>query len=38
MGHESVEVIYMYAHLFPSVQIDMVNDLDKVKEVMDDVS
>lgn len=28
LGHESIEVTYRYAHLFPSVQTEMANKLD----------
>lgn len=28
MGHESIDITYRYAHMFPSVQEDMVNKLD----------
>lgn len=28
MGHESIDITYRYAHMFPSVQKDMVNKLD----------
>lgn len=31
MGHEAVDITYRYAHLFPSVQIDMARALDKEK-------
>lgn len=29
MGHEAVEITYMYAHLFPSVQDKMADEMDK---------
>lgn len=32
VGHESVDITYRYAHLFPSKQIEMVNTLDKIWE------
>ena len=28
LGHESIEVTYRYAHLFPSKQTEMANKLD----------
>ncbi len=28
MGHESIDITYRYAHLFPSVQLDMAEQLD----------
>ena len=31
VGHESVEITYRYAHLFPSVQIDMASKLDMAR-------
>lgn len=33
VGHESVDITYRYAHLFPSVQTQMAKSLDKLKEV-----
>lgn len=30
LGHESIEVTYRYAHLFPSVQTEMANKLDSL--------
>ncbi len=37
LGHESIEVTYRYAHMFPSKQIEMVNKLSiKRKEVQDE--
>ena len=38
LGHESIEITYMYAHLFPSVQSEMANDLNNEKELMYHVS
>ena len=32
LGHESVHITYRYAHLFPTVQNRMANDLDKLKK------
>ena len=29
LGHESIEITYRYAHLFPSKQVDMANKLDE---------
>lgn len=34
MGHESIDITYRYAHLFPSVQKDMASQLNVLKEVM----
>lgn len=31
LGHESVEITYRYAHLFPTVQADMAGHLDDLK-------
>ena len=28
VGHESIDITYRYAHLFPSKQVDMANRLD----------
>ena len=33
MGHESIDITYRYAHLFPSVQEDMANKLNALMEV-----
>ena len=33
MGHESIDITYRYAHLFPTVQVDMAKDLNKQMEV-----
>ena len=33
MGHESIDITYRYAHLFPTVQKDMASDLNKQMEV-----
>lgn len=30
MGHESIDITYRYAHLFPSVQAKMANQLDQI--------
>lgn len=30
VGHESAEITYQYAHLFPSVQSEMANDLNNI--------
>ena len=32
MGHESIHITYRYAHLFPSVQKDMANELNSLME------
>lgn len=37
MGHESIDITYRYAHLFPSVQADMASKLNTLMEVKDDV-
>ena len=29
VGHESVDITFRYAHMFPSVQKDMANKLDE---------
>jgi len=36
VGHESVEITYKYAHLFPSVQTKMASELDKLKGETDE--
>lgn len=36
VGHEAEEITYKYAHLFPSVQHDMVNALDGERRIFDD--
>ncbi|MEE1225282.1 MAG: site-specific integrase, partial [Clostridia bacterium] len=28
VGHESIDITYRYAHLFPSKQVDMANKLE----------
>ncbi|WP_456297722.1 tyrosine-type recombinase/integrase [Hugonella massiliensis] len=33
MGHESADITFRYAHLFPSAQIDMADQLDKARRV-----
>ena len=33
MGHESIDITYRYAHLFPSVQEDMANKLNALMGV-----
>lgn len=35
MGHESIEITYRYAHLFPSKQIDMAEKLDSERSEWD---
>ena len=37
MGHESIDITYRYAHLFPSVQEDMASKLNALMEVIADV-
>ena len=32
MGHESIDITYRYAHLFPSVQTEMANKLNGMRE------
>ena len=32
VGHESVDITYRYAHLFPNRQTEMANQLDQLKE------
>lgn len=32
LGHESIDITYRYAHLFPSVQTDMANTLNSLEE------
>ena len=32
MGHESIDITYRYAHLFPTVQSDMANKLNNLME------
>lgn len=32
MGHESIDITYRYAHLFPSVQMDMADRLNDLQE------
>lgn len=32
VGHESIEITYRYAHLFPSKQTEMANMLDNIKK------
>ena len=38
VGHESIDITYRYAHLFPSVQTQMALQLDKQREGKHDVS
>lgn len=38
VGHESVEITYQYAHLFPTVQRDMADQLNEEREGLLDVS
>lgn len=37
VGHKSIDITYRYAHLFPSVQTDMANKLNSLKEDNPDV-
>ena len=32
VGHESVEITYRYAHLFPTIQIEMAENLNQERE------
>ena len=32
VGHESVEITYRYAHLFPTIQKDMADSLNEERE------
>ena len=32
VGHESVDITYRYAHLFPNRQTEMANQLDQLKD------
>jgi len=32
MGHESIDITYRYAHLFPSVQSQMADQLDQIRK------
>lgn len=36
VGHEAEEITYKYAHLFPSVQTEMVNALETERRIFDD--
>ena len=38
MGHESIDITYRYAHLFPTVQKDMAIKLNELQEVDQNVS
>ena len=31
VGHETAEITYRYAHLFPSVQLDMADQLNDIR-------
>lgn len=33
VGHESIDITYRYAHLFPSKQVEMANKLDDERMV-----
>ena len=35
VGHESIDITYRYAHLFPSKQVDMANKLDDERNDLD---
>lgn len=32
VGHESIDITYRYAHLFPTTQTDMANSLNEIEE------
>ena len=32
MGHESIDITYRYAHMFPSVQTEMADKLNEMKK------
>jgi hypothetical protein len=32
MGHESIDITFRYAHLFPSVQNEMANQLNDLRK------
>ena len=36
VGHESIDITYRYAHLFPSKQTEMADQLDMQKNEMED--
>ena len=36
VGHESIDITFRYAHLFPTTQSDMANSLNKIKESSED--
>lgn len=36
VGHESIDITYRYAHLFPTTQTDMANSLNEIKENSED--
>lgn len=38
VGHESIDITYRYAHLFPSTQIEMVDKLDVENDRLNGVS
>lgn len=38
VGHESIDITYRYAHLFPSKQIEMVNKLENKNNMMEGYS
>jgi len=37
VGHKSIEITFRYAHLFPSVQMNMANELNLIREDSKDV-
>ena len=32
MGHESIDITFRYAHLFPTVQTEMADQLDELRK------
>ena len=38
VGHESIDITYRYAHLFPTVQKEMADKLDMERRLNNDVS
>lgn len=34
VGHESIDITYRYAHLFPNKQKEIAKGLNKIKEVL----
>ena len=38
VGHESIDITYKYAHLFPTTQTEMAEKLSSIRGGMEDVS